>query len=73
MTKAFKRPVNSLQRNAGQFELEQQVKITAKDKLIFIEPLHKVEYSLRALLAGITDANAHPEARFGSAMGKEAL
>ena len=73
MTKAFKRPVNSLQRNAAQFELEQQVKFTAMDKLIFIEPLHKVEYSLGASLAGITAENAHPEARFGSGMGKEAL
>ena len=73
MTKAFKRPVNSLQRNAAQFELEQQVKITAKGKLIFSEPLHKVEYSFDELLAEITAENAHPEARFGSAMGKEAL
>jgi antitoxin component of MazEF toxin-antitoxin module len=73
MAKAFKTPVNSLQSNAGQFELEQQVKDIAEDGLIIIEPLYKVEYSLDELLAEITDENAHPEARFGSAMGKEAL
>jgi antitoxin component of MazEF toxin-antitoxin module len=73
MAKAFKTPVSSLQSNAGQFELEQQVKDIAEDGLIIIEPLHKVEYSLDELLAEITAENAHPEARFGSAMGKEAL
>ena len=59
--------------NAGQFELEQQVKITAEDGRIIIEPLHKIEYSLDELLAGITAENAHPEASFGSPMGKETL
>ena len=59
--------------NAGQFELEQQVKITAEDGRIIIEPLHKVEYSLDELLAGIAAENAHPEASFGSPMGKETL
>ena len=59
--------------NAGQFELEQQVKITAEDGRIIIEPLHKVEYSLDELLAGITAENAHPKASFGSPMGKETL
>ena len=58
---------------AGQFELEQQVKITAEDGRIIIEPLHKVEYSLDELLAGIKAENAHPEASFGSPMGKETL
>ena len=58
---------------AGQFELEQQVKITAEDGRIIIEPLHKVEYSLDELLAVITAENAHPEASFGSPMGKETL
>jgi antitoxin MazE len=58
---------------AGQFELEQEVKITAEDGRIIIEPLHKVEYSLDELLAGITAENAHPEASFGSPMGKETL
>ena len=58
---------------AAHFDLEQKVSITVAEGRIVIEPLHKVEYSLDALLAGITPANAHKEVSVGPAMGKEAL
>ena len=59
--------------SAARFGLEQKVNVTVEGGRIIIEPVHKVEYSLDALLAGITPKNAHKEAGFGPAVGKEAL
>ncbi len=58
---------------AAQFDLGQKVSVTVEDGRIIIEPVHKVEYSLDSLLAGITPKNAHKEVSFGPAVGKEAL
>ena len=59
--------------SAAHFYLEQKVNISVADGRIVIEPLHKVEYALDALLAGITPKNIHKEVGFGPAMGKETL
>ena len=59
--------------SAARFDLEQQVSVTVEGGRIIIAPAQKVEYSLHALLAGITPRNAHGEIDFGPRAGKEAL
>ena len=55
---------------AGQFELEQQVKITAEDGRIIIEPLHKVEYSLGAVAGGDHGRKCSPESKLRLSYGQ---
>ena len=59
--------------SAARLALEQKVSVTVEEGRIIIEPVQKVEYSLDALLAGITPRNAHQEIDFGPRAGKEAL
>jgi len=58
---------------AAGYSLEQKVDISVSRGRIVIAPSDKVEYSLDALVAGITRGNSHEEADFGAPVGREAL
>lgn len=49
------------------------VELVVEDGRIVIMPVKTKEYSLDALMAGITDDNLHPEISFGEPVGKELL
>ncbi|EQB8100110.1 AbrB/MazE/SpoVT family DNA-binding domain-containing protein [Enterobacter hormaechei] len=49
------------------------VELVVEDGRIVIMPVKTKEYSLDALLSGITDDNLHSEISFGEPVGKELL
>ena len=58
---------------AAGYALEQKVELIVSRGRIVIQPSEHVTYNLDALLAGITEANAHEELSFGKPVGKEAF
>lgn len=58
---------------AASLGLEQRVNVSAVKGKIIIEPIDAVAYDLDDLLKGITPANTHAEASFGSPVGLESL
>ena len=58
---------------AAGFALEQKVELVVSRGRIVIQPSEHVTYNLDALLADITEANAHGELSFGKPVGKEAF
>ena len=58
---------------AAGYALEQKVELVVSCGRIVIQPSEQVTYSLDALLADITEANAHGELGFGKPVGKEAF
>lgn len=68
---AVRLPVSVM--SAARLELEQRVQVTVEEGRVIIEPLGRIEYSLKQLVAGITRKNSHPEVSFGAPVGKEAL
>lgn len=55
------------------FSANQQVKITATDGKILIEPAEPTEFNLDDLISQIREANMHGLVDFGSPVGKELL
>lgn len=49
------------------------VELVVEDGRIIIMPVKTKEYSLDALMSGITDDNLHSEISFGEPVGKELL
>lgn len=58
---------------AAHLNVDDKVDITVEKGRIIITPTKEKEYSLDALLAGITDENVHEKADFGPAIGKELI
>jgi antitoxin MazE len=58
---------------AAGYALEQKVELIVSRGRIVIQPSEQVTYSLDALLADITEANAHGELSFGKPVGKESF
>ncbi|MBS9426383.1 AbrB/MazE/SpoVT family DNA-binding domain-containing protein [Photorhabdus caribbeanensis] len=58
---------------AAFLNVDDTVNITVEDGRIVIIPVKAKEYSLDALLAGITPENVHEKVNFGSPVGKELL
>ncbi len=58
---------------AASLSVDDTVDITVEEGRIVIVPVRTKEYSLDALLSGITDENIHQEVSFGEPIGKEAL
>nr|WP_280971434.1 AbrB/MazE/SpoVT family DNA-binding domain-containing protein [Cupriavidus gilardii]WDE72673.1 Programmed cell death antitoxin MazE [Cupriavidus gilardii] len=56
---------------AARLRVDAVVDVREEGGRIVIEPVQ--EYDLNALVAGITTANLHTEADFGTAVGKEAF
>lgn len=53
--------------------LDEPVDIREEDGRIIIEPIHRHEFDIAELLAGITAENLHSEVDFGVRKGKELL
>ncbi|MBC8944734.1 MULTISPECIES: AbrB/MazE/SpoVT family DNA-binding domain-containing protein [Xenorhabdus] len=58
---------------AVSLSIDDAVDIMVENGRIVIEPVHSKEYTLDALLSGVTDENIHEEISFGKPVGKEAL
>ncbi|HAT1642333.1 TPA: AbrB/MazE/SpoVT family DNA-binding domain-containing protein [Raoultella ornithinolytica] len=58
---------------AASLNVDDTVDIEVEDGRIIIVPVRQKEYSLDALLAGISTDNVHDKADFGPAQGKELL
>ncbi|RPH30687.1 AbrB/MazE/SpoVT family DNA-binding domain-containing protein [Buttiauxella warmboldiae] len=58
---------------AACLNVDDTVDITVENGHIIIVPVRAKEYSLDALLAGITQDNQHQKADFGAPVGKEIL
>lgn len=58
---------------AARLDLDDAVDVREEHGRIVIEPIRAVEYSLDALLAGVTGDNMHAEVDFGVPAGKELL
>ncbi|HBY9717368.1 AbrB/MazE/SpoVT family DNA-binding domain-containing protein [Klebsiella variicola] len=58
---------------AASLNVDDTVDIEVEDGRIIIVPVRQKEYSLDALLAGISTDNLHGKADFGPAEGKELL
>ncbi|WP_323838944.1 AbrB/MazE/SpoVT family DNA-binding domain-containing protein [Photorhabdus africana] len=58
---------------AASLNVDDTVDIAVEDGRIVIIPVKAKEYSLDALLAGITPENVHEKVNFGSPVGKELL
>ncbi|HBR1169157.1 TPA: AbrB/MazE/SpoVT family DNA-binding domain-containing protein [Klebsiella pneumoniae] len=58
---------------AASLNVDDTVDIEVEDGRIIIVPVRQKEYSLDALLAGISTDNLHCKADFGPAEGKELL
>ena len=58
---------------AARLRLDQEVEVREEQGRIVIDPVRPAEYTLAALIAGITDENRHGEIDFGSPVGKEVL
>lgn len=55
----------------AKFTLDQHVEVRAEGGRVVIEPVHKKEFNLDTLLAGITDENRHASVDFGKPAGRE--
>ncbi|NHB62402.1 AbrB/MazE/SpoVT family DNA-binding domain-containing protein [Photorhabdus sp. RW14-46] len=58
---------------AASLNVDDTVDIAVEDGRIVIIPVKAKEYSLDALLTGITPENVHEKVNFGSPVGKELL
>ncbi|EAU4728217.1 AbrB/MazE/SpoVT family DNA-binding domain-containing protein [Salmonella enterica] len=58
---------------AASLHVDDVVELSVEDGRIVIVPVKTKEYSLDALMAGITEDNLHKEISFGSPVGKELL
>jgi antitoxin MazE len=52
-------------------EIDSPIEISVVDGHLVIDPVREGEYTLDALLAGITPENLHNEANFGMPVGRE--
>jgi len=57
----------------ARLEIDQAVDIRVEAGRVVIEPLATPEFTLDALLAGVTRHNLHEEEDFGAPVGREAL
>ncbi len=57
----------------ARLEIDQPVDVRVENGRVVIEPLATPEFTLDALLAGVTRENLHEEESFGSPVGREAL
>ena len=57
----------------ARLEIDQAVDIRVEAGRVVIEPLVASEFTLDALLAGVTRDNLHEEEDFGAPVGREAL
>jgi len=58
---------------AASLNVDDTVDISVEDGRIVIVPVKTKEYSLEALLAGITPDNIHEKVDFGAPVGKELI
>ncbi|OAT25840.1 MazE family programmed cell death antitoxin [Buttiauxella ferragutiae ATCC 51602] len=58
---------------AASLNVDDTVDISVEDGRIVIVPVKTKEYSLDALLAGITPDNIHEKVDFGAPVGKELI
>lgn len=58
---------------AASLNVDDTVDISVEDGRIIIVPTKVKEYSLEALLAGVTPENVHEKANLGAPVGKELL
>ena len=58
---------------AASLNVDDVVELSVKDGAITIVPVKTKEYSLDALMAGVTKENIHEEISFGAPVGKELL
>ncbi|CBJ79592.1 MULTISPECIES: AbrB/MazE/SpoVT family DNA-binding domain-containing protein [Xenorhabdus] len=58
---------------AASLNVDDTVEITVEDGRIVIVPVRAKEYTLDALLSGVTNENIHEEISFGKPTGKELL
>ncbi|KER01171.1 AbrB/MazE/SpoVT family DNA-binding domain-containing protein [Photorhabdus temperata] len=64
-------PVSVMQ--AASLNVEDKLELSVEEGRLVLVPVKAKEYSLDALLAGITDENVHERVDFGSLVGKELL
>jgi len=57
----------------AKLEIDQPVDVRVEDGRVVIEPVATPEFTLDALLAGVTRDNLHDEQDFGSPVGRETL
>jgi len=57
----------------ARLQIDQPVDVRVEDGRVVIEPLVTPEFTLDALLAGVTRDNLHEEEDFGAPVGREAL
>lgn len=57
----------------ARLEIDQAVDVRVEAGRVVIEPLVAPEFTLDALLAGVTRDNLHEEEDFGAPVGREAL
>jgi antitoxin MazE len=57
----------------ARLEIDQPVEVLVEEGRIVIEPLKETEFTLDALLSGVTRENLHGEEDFGQPVGREAL
>ncbi|MGD9545362.1 MAG: AbrB/MazE/SpoVT family DNA-binding domain-containing protein [Methylocystis sp.] len=57
----------------ARLEIDQPVDVRVEQGRVVIEPLAAPEFTLDALLAGVTRDNLHEEEDFGAPVGREAL
>jgi antitoxin MazE len=57
----------------AKLEIDQAVEVRVEDGRVVIEPIAAPEFTLDALLAGVTRDNLHEEEDFGEPVGREAL
>ena len=55
----------------AKFALEQPVEVRAEDGRVVIEPIRKMEYDIKKLIAGISRKNRHRPVDFGKPAGRE--
>lgn len=58
---------------AASLNVDDTVNVSVEDGRIILVPVKTKEYSLDALLAGITDENVHEKVDFGAPTGKELI
>lgn len=58
---------------AASLNVDDTVEVTVEEGRIILVPVKAAEYSLDALLSGITDENMHTKADFGKPIGKELI
>ncbi|HBV4265989.1 TPA: AbrB/MazE/SpoVT family DNA-binding domain-containing protein [Klebsiella pneumoniae] len=58
---------------AASLNVDDVVELSVEDGRISIVPIKTKEYSLDALMAGVTNENIHEEFSFGPPVGKELL